>query len=131
MIRRTAVLLAGALALAGAGCGGSSGGGGGGGADPAAAAARSLYQTRCSTCHGASGAGDGAAAGALIAKPRSFSEPAWQRSVSDEHLEKVIVRGGTAVELSPLMPANPDLEQRPDLVRELILLVRSFEQPAG
>lgn len=95
---------------------------------PAAAQAEadSVWQTRCSTCHGTGGKGDGAAAAALNPKPRDFSSAEWQKSVTDERIEKVIVEGGQSVGLNMLMVANPDLASKPDVVKALRAHVRSF-----
>ncbi len=67
--------------------------------------AEEIYGTYCTTCHGATGTGDGIAAATLEPKPRSFSDKKWQDSVTDEHLETVIMKGGEAVKLSPSMAA--------------------------
>jgi len=95
---------------------------------PAAAKqeADTVWQTRCTTCHGATGKGDGAAAAALTPKPRDFSSAAWQASVTDEHIEKIIAEGGQAVGLSMLMVANPDLVSKPDVIKALRVHVRSL-----
>jgi hypothetical protein len=95
---------------------------------PAAAKteADSVWQMRCTPCHGAAGKGDGAAAAALNPKPRDFSLADWQKSVTDEHVEKVIVEGGQSVGLSMMMTANPDLASKPDVVRALREHVRSL-----
>lgn len=95
--------------------------------DPAAAA-RGLFQARCVVCHGNHGGGDGVAATALNPKPRAFGDPAWQASVTDDHIATVIVEGGVAVGKSPGMPANPELRSKPDVVRELVRLVRAFKK---
>ena len=58
--------------------------------------------------------------------PRNFSDPAWQKSVTDEHIETIIKYGGAAVGKSPAMPANPDLNSKPQVVTELRLIVRGF-----
>lgn len=94
---------------------------------PAAAKeAAEIFATRCALCHGAGGKGDGAAAAALNPKPQAFDNPAWQASVTDDQLEKAIVGGGVAVGKSTMMPANPDLEAKPDVVRALRASVRGF-----
>jgi mono/diheme cytochrome c family protein len=85
-----------------------------------------VWTTRCSLCHGAAGKGDGPASGPLNPKPRDLSDKKWQSSVDDAHIELVIVKGGTAVKLSPMMAANPDLESKPDVVRALRAKVRSL-----
>ncbi len=68
-----------------------------GDASAAATEASTLLATRCAACHGTSGKGDGPAAAGLNPKPRSFSDPEWQKSVTDDHIAKVIVEGGAAV----------------------------------
>lgn len=88
--------------------------------------ARTIFTSRCSTCHGAEGKGNGAAAVALNPKPRNYTDPAWQKSVTDDHLREIIVKGGGAVGKSPLMPPNPDLENKPEVVNGLVAIVRSF-----
>jgi len=95
---------------------------------PAAAVteAATIWQTRCTTCHGAAGKGDGAAAVALTPKPRDLSSATWQGTVTDAHIEKIIAEGGQSVALSPLMPANPDLVSKPDVIKALRAHVRSL-----
>jgi hypothetical protein len=99
-----------------------------GGDIPAAAVteADQVWNTRCALCHGATGKGDGAASAQLNPKPRDMTNRAWQSSVDDAHIELVIVKGGTAVKLSPMMAANPDLESKPDVVKALRAKVRSL-----
>lgn len=99
--------------------------------EPAAQEARDLAQTKwdtlCSTCHGKTGRGDGVAAGALAAGLlRDYSDLAWQKSVTDEYLAVVIVKGGAAVGKSPMMPPSPDLAGRTDVVSGLVAIVRGF-----
>jgi mono/diheme cytochrome c family protein len=71
-------------------------------ADPAAAG-KKHYDMLCTACHGPAGAGDGAAAAALNPKPRNFQDAAFWKGVTDDHLKKVIGKGGMAVGKSPLM----------------------------
>jgi hypothetical protein len=84
---------------------------------------------RCSTCHGPQGAGDGPGAAGLEPKPRDFRDPAWQASVTDDHLRRIIVLGGPAVGKSPLMPPNPDLAGKDDVVGALVARIRSLASP--
>jgi mono/diheme cytochrome c family protein len=93
--------------------------------DPAAEA-ETIFSTRCASCHGLTGAGDGMAAAALNPKPRAFGDKAWQASVDDNHLAKVIVEGGAAVGKSALMAPNADLKDKPDVVKALIAKIRSY-----
>ncbi len=95
---------------------------------PPAEFAREHFATVCAACHGAQGAGDGVAAAALPVKPRNFTQTQWQNSVTDESLKAIILKGGLAVGKSPLMPANPTLEDQPEALAELVKLVRSFER---
>ena len=99
-----------------------SGGSGGNGA----AEAKTIFASRCSTCHGTEGKGNGPAAITLNPKPRNYTDAAWQKSVTDDHIREIIVKGGQAVGKSPLMPPNPDLENKPDVVTALVAIVRSF-----
>lgn len=101
------------------------------GAAPAAFAspteeARSLFDTRCAACHGAQGRGDGAAAASLTPKPRNYHDPAWQTATTDEGIAKAILQGGASVGKSPIMPANPDLKDKPAVVTELVKIIRGF-----
>lgn len=133
----TALALAAGLALAA--CGGSksdSSGTAAGTAAPApapaapaagdpAAKAKEIFSQRCVPCHGAEGKGDGVASKGLTPPPRNFSDPAWQASVTDEHIEKIVHYGGAAVGKSPAMPANPDLSD-PAVLAALRAHVRSL-----
>ena len=96
-------------------------------ADPAAEAKTYFTQT-CVVCHGANGKGDGPGAAALNPKPRNYSDPTWQASVSDEQIAKTIVQGGAAVGKSPIMPANPQLKDKPEVVAELVKIIRAFKE---
>lgn len=87
---------------------------------------RDIFAQRCSTCHGQQGLGNGPAAAALNPKPRNYTDKTWQASVTDDQLKQTIVGGGGAVGKSPLMPPNPDLTNKPDVVAGLVTIVRSF-----
>jgi mono/diheme cytochrome c family protein len=96
-------------------------------ADPKIAAeAKNVWETRCVACHGPRGAGDGPGAVALKAKPRSFNNAKWQSDTDDDRIRTVIVGGGESVGLSAEMTPNPDLADKPDVVNELLRIVRSF-----
>lgn len=88
--------------------------------------AQEVFNNRCSACHGAQGKGDGVASKSLTPAPRNFVDTAWQKTVSDDYIEKIIREGGASVGKSPLMPPNPDLNAQPQVVTELRLVVRAF-----
>ena len=90
----------------------------------AGARARDTFESRCATCHGATGRGDGAAARGLPVSPRNYTDVAWQRSVTDAQIRRVIVEGGAATGKSAAMPANRDLD--PEVVDALVAIVRGF-----
>jgi mono/diheme cytochrome c family protein len=90
------------------------------------AAAKEMFNARCSPCHGTSGQGNGPASAALTPKPRNYTDEAWQKSVTDEQIRKTIVYGGAAVGKSPIMPASPDLDSKPEVVEGLLKIVRGF-----
>lgn len=92
------------------------------------AEAQEIFTKRCVVCHGAQGMGDGPGAAALQPKPRTFSDAAWQAATKDEHIAKIIVAGGPGVNLSPGMPANPDLVSKPEVVQELVKIVRKWRK---
>ena len=85
-----------------------------------------IFAIRCSVCHGTSGVGDGAAAVALDPKPRNYQDKTWQASVSNEEIAEIIVKGGAAMGKSALMPPNPDLESKPEVVQGLVFIIREF-----
>jgi hypothetical protein len=96
-------------------------------ADDPAAEARTLFKVRCSTCHGPEGRGDGPGGAVLNPKPRNFTDSVWQDSVKDEQLREIIVKGGAAVGKSPGMAPNPDLEKKPEVVSELVKIIRGLK----
>ncbi len=95
-----------------------------------AAEARAIFTERCTPCHGAEGRGDGGSASALNPKPRNYHDKAWQAQARDELIGKAILEGGQAVGKSSIMPSNPDLSGKPEVIAELVKIVRAFgEQP--
>ncbi len=95
-------------------------------ASDARAEADKIFMTRCASCHGIDGRGDGPGAANLNPKPRNYHDKAWQKSVTDEQIEKTIVYGGAAVGKSPNMAANPDLATKTDVVKALCEHIRAF-----
>lgn len=88
--------------------------------------AQRLFLSRCAMCHGETGAGNGPASANLDPKPRNYTDPAWQASVTDDDLKKIILQGGQAVGKSASMPGQPDLADRPEIVAELVAIIRGF-----
>jgi hypothetical protein len=77
-------------------------------------------------CHGREGRGDGVAAGALVVKPRNYSDPKWQASVTDDEIKKIIVLGGKALGKDDGMKPNPDLADQPAVLDGLVQIIRGF-----
>jgi hypothetical protein len=88
--------------------------------------ARGVYERRCLMCHGREGRGDGVAAGALVVKPRNYSDPKWQASVTDDEIKKIIVAGGKALGKDDGMKPNPDLADQPEVLDGLVQIIRGF-----
>jgi mono/diheme cytochrome c family protein len=93
-------------------------------ADMALAQAR--FDTACAACHGKTGEGDGLAAAAMDPKPRKYSDKAWQATVTNEYLAKIITEGGPAVGKSVYMSGAPDLKDQPGVINGLVAIVRGF-----
>ncbi len=89
---------------------------------------RELYTSRCATCHGEGGAGDGPGGAAFNPPPRNLADASWQASVDDERIRQAISYGGAAVGVSPMMPSQPDLANRPDDLSALVAFVRSISK---
>lgn len=92
----------------------------------AAFEARHVFQTICATCHGPDGKGDGQAAAGLDPKPRNYTDKAWQAKVTDDDLRNIIKYGGAAVGKSPVMPGAPQLKSQPEVIDELVKIIRAF-----
>jgi mono/diheme cytochrome c family protein len=93
--------------------------------DPAAG--KQLYQQRCSPCHGPDGKANTPTAQALNPKPRDHTDGAYMNKLSNEHLQKVIKQGGTAVGKSPIMPPQADLSDTQ--IQDVIAFVRTLAVP--
>lgn len=91
-----------------------------------AAGAKEVFNSRCAACHGPEGLGNGPGAAALNPKPRNYHDKAWQSKVTDDDIKKTITYGGAAVGKSPMMPASPDLDSKPEVVAGLVRIVRDF-----
>ena len=82
--------------------------------------ANELYAQRCANCHGNRGDGKGVLATRLNPPPRNLRSYAWFKTTTPKYLKRVILGGGSAIGKSLLMPANPDLRNKPKLVEALI-----------
>jgi len=87
-----------------------------------------IFGTLCVNCHGADGTGNTPIAASLDPKPRNYTDPAWQASVTDEQIAKTIVGGGASVGKSNVMPPNPDLADKPEVVNGLVKIIRGFKK---
>ncbi len=69
-----------------------------------AAKGKAAFQQYCAGCHGAAGKGDGAMGAAMNPKPKDLSDKAFNGSLKEDYLVKLIKEGGPAVGKSPMMP---------------------------
>lgn len=84
------------------------------------------YNTFCASCHGMDGKANNATAMAMNPKPRNLTDAAWQDSVTDEHLTKLLEGGGAAVGLSATMPAWGAMFSD-DEIQKVVQVVRDFK----
>jgi len=68
-------------------------------------AGKEIYRQNCAPCHGVSGKGDGLGAQGLPVRPADHTDGAVMKGRSDAFLRDVISKGGSAMGLSPFMPA--------------------------
>ncbi len=90
--------------------------------------AKAVFEARCVACHGSTGLGDGPGAAAITPKPRDYTSAEWQASVADEDIAAAILKGGLAVGKSAVMPSNPDLKDKPEVIKGLVDIIRDFEK---
>ena len=93
------------------------------------AQAQAMFNTVCATCHGGDGTGHGPAAEMLNPKPRDYTDPAWQASVTDDVIRQTILRGGQAMGKSATMPGQPQLKDQPEVLDGLVQIIRGFGKP--
>ena len=82
-----------------------------------------LYKQRCAQCHGNRGTGRGRLSYNLNPKPTNLRSNVWFRSTTPDKIKRVILSGGGAIGKSILMPANPDLRNKPKLVAALVYYI--------
>lgn len=89
---------------------------------------KAIYAQRCAMCHGDKGAGDGVAAAGFPEgqKPRNLTAGANKYATDETKLKEIIKKGGAAVGLSALMPAQSDLKD--DDLGNLVAFVNSLKK---
>jgi len=88
--------------------------------------AKTYFAQTCALCHGVDGTGNGPTAAALNPKPRNYTDPNWQASITDDEIKKIIVEGGAAVGKSASMPPNPGLKGDDATLDGLVKIIRGF-----
>ncbi|MBK8255213.1 MAG: urate hydroxylase PuuD [Polyangiaceae bacterium] len=88
--------------------------------------AKAIFSERCTPCHGPEGRGNGPSSSSLNPKPRNYHDAGWQQTATDEGISKAILEGGQAVGKSTIMPGNPDLTKKPEVIKELVKIIRDF-----
>jgi cytochrome c553 len=111
---------------------GPAGGAGAGGPVAAAnpdEAARTLFGQTCAMCHGMDGTGQTPMAQSLNPPPRNYTDAAWQASVTDDDIKKIILLGSKAVGKSEGMPPHEGLlKDKPEVLEGLVKIVRGFKK---
>ena len=95
-------------------------------ADGQPSVAQLMFSAVCASCHGTEGKGNGPAAAVLNPKPRDYTDPAWQASITDDQIKETIVKGGQGVGKSPTMPGQPNLKSQPEVLDGLVQIIRTF-----
>lgn len=85
-----------------------------------------MYETKCARCHGMDGTAHGPSSDSLTPRPHNYADPAWQASVTDDEIKEIIVRGGLHMHKSPAMPGIRTLKNRPEVLNELVKIIRGF-----
>ena len=89
---------------------------------------KKLYETYCVACHGEKGKGNGPAAQSLPAKPADHTNGAVMNPLSDQFLNDIIAKGGSAVGKSSFMPSwGGALNDKQ--IKDLSAYVRSLADP--
>jgi mono/diheme cytochrome c family protein len=88
--------------------------------------AEAMFASVCATCHGIDGTGHGPAAPNLTPPPRNYTDKNWQSAITDDQIKKTILLGGAGVGKSPMMPAQPQLKDQPEVLDGLVQIIRGF-----
>lgn len=93
-----------------------------------AKAGQALFAQRCAMCHGEKGAGDGALAATMPEgqKPRNLVAGSNKYATDDAKLKELLQKGGAALGLSVLMPAQADLNDTQ--LGDLVAFVNSLKK---
>lgn len=98
------------------------------------AEAEQLYAARCVQCHGSKGQADGVLSRKMSPRPRNLRSRAWFESLDYpariKRLKRSIIGGGPAVGGSALMPPNPDLRNKPELLYALVYYLALPHKPS-
>lgn len=89
---------------------------------------QAIFAQRCVMCHGDKGAGDGALAATMPEgqKPRNLTTGQNKYATDDAKLKEIISKGGAAVGLSVLMPAQSDLNDAQ--LGDLVAFIKSLKK---
>jgi len=85
-----------------------------------------MFDTKCAVCHGTDGTGNGPSADSFQPRPHNYTDPAWQASITDDQIKDIILKGGVNLGKSPAMPSNLRLLDRPEVLDELVKIIRGF-----
>ncbi len=97
--------------------------------DPVIQRGQAVFAQHCANCHGPAGKGDGPSAAGLPIKPQDLTDGRVLNPLPDHFLRRLVIEGGQAVGLSPLMPGfTPFLSEIQ--IDEVLAYVRTLAQPA-
>ena len=91
--------------------------------------AQVMFNRVCAECHGADGGGNGPIADSFTPKLSNYTDPAWQASITDAEIKRLILKGGANLGKNPAMPSNTLLKDRPEVLDGLVEVIRGFGKP--